>query len=128
MSADEHALRERFTREGLRPTRWSHHLFRGQRLDRVAIPVGFADLKQVVGWSNGPDAVYGEHAHPYGKVLVVASGSITLTINGGDRVVTMKRGDRLELPPQTPHSAVVGADGVVCFEAHIRRKRLDDST
>ena len=94
MSADERELRERFTREGLRPTRWS----------------------------NGSDAVYGEHAHPYGKVLVVASGSITLTINGGERVVTMKRGDRLELPPQTPHSAIVGADGVVCLEAHVRPK------
>ncbi len=143
MSADGHEWREQFVREGLRPTRWA----------------------------NGPDAVYGEHAHPYGKVLVVVSGSIAFTIKDGlstpppawlrqaepagslpgppsnalragaggmvpmqetgerhERVVTMKRGDRLELPPQTPHSAVVGAEGVVCVEAHIRRKRLDDST
>ena len=113
MSADELEWRERLVREGLRPARWA----------------------------NGPDAVYGEHAHPYGKVLVVVSGSITFTITDGpstrpagalpgppsnasgerqERVVTMRRGDRLELPPQTPHSAVVGADGVVCLEAHVR--------
>ena len=95
MSSDETELREQLARQGLRPIRWS----------------------------NGPDAVYGEHQHPYGKVLLVASGSITLRINGGARVVTLKRGDRLDLPPQTPHSAVVGADGVVCLEAHIRPAR-----
>ena len=94
MSSDEAGLAERLAREGLRPRRWA----------------------------NGPDAVYGEHAHPYGKVLVVASGSIAFTINRGERVVTMKRGNRLELPPRTLHSAVVGAEGVVCFEAHVRRK------
>ena len=92
MASDEMSLREQLVREGLRPIRWS----------------------------NGPDAVYGEHQHPYGKVLLVASGSIILRINGGARVVTLKRGDRLDMPPQTPHSAVVGAEGVVCLEAHVR--------
>ena len=95
MSSDETVLREQLVRQWLRPIRWS----------------------------NGPDAVYGEHQHPYGKVLLVASGSITLRINGGARVVTLKRGDRLDLPPQTPHSAVVGAEGVVCLEAHVRPPR-----
>ena len=73
-----------------------------------------------IRWSNGPDAVYGEHEHPYGKILVVVSGSITFTINGGARVVAMKPGERLELSRRTPHSAVVGSDGVVCLEAHIQ--------
>ena len=70
-------------------------------------------------WSNGPHAVYATHEHPYGKVLVVASGSITFTIDQGKRVVAMQPGDRLELPPRTPHSAVVGPEGVVCLEAHL---------
>ena len=87
---DESTLQAQLTHQGLKPIRWS----------------------------NDPDAVYGTHEHPYGKVLVVVSGSITFTINGGTRVVAMKPGDRLELPPRTPHSAVVGSDGVVCFEAH----------
>lgn len=95
MSDSETILREQLARQGLRPIRWS----------------------------NRPDAVYGEHQHPYGKVLLIAAGSITLRINGGARVVTLKRGDRLDLPPQTPHSAVVGAEGVVCFEAHVRMKK-----
>ena len=74
-------------------------------------------------WSNGPDAIYGVHEHPYGKILVVASGSITFTIDGGTRVVSMKPGDRLELPPHTPHSALVGPEGVVCLEAHRLEQR-----
>ncbi len=70
-------------------------------------------------WSNTAHAVYDVHEHPYGKVLMVVSGSITFMINS-ERAVTMKPGDRLELPPHTTHSAVVGPDGVVCLEAHLR--------
>lgn len=70
-------------------------------------------------WSNGPGAVYDTHTHPYAKVLVVASGEITFTIDGGKRVVSMLPGDRLELPARTTHSAVVGPPGVVCLEAHV---------
>lgn len=74
-------------------------------------------------WSNGPDAVYGWHDHPYGKVLVVASGTITFTVGEEHRGIAMKSGDRLELPPRTPHSAVVGSSGVVCLEAHVSAQR-----
>jgi len=84
-------LTAQLTREGLAPTRWS----------------------------NGPYAVYGTHEHPYGKVLVVARGRITFTV-AGRGAVTLSAGDRLELPPRTPHSALVGPDGVVCLEAHVR--------
>ena len=71
-------------------------------------------------WSNGPHAVYGTHEHPYGKVLVVATGSITFTV-AGRGALTLHAGDRLELPPRTPHSAVVGPEGVVCLETHVER-------
>ncbi len=71
-------------------------------------------------WSNGPCAVYALHEHPYGKVLLVVSGSLTFTVAGG-RVVPMEPGDRLDLPARTAHSALVGPDGVVCLEAHLAR-------
>lgn len=91
--SDEEPLAAQFAREGLRAVRWS----------------------------NGPDAVYGTHDHPYRKVLVVVSGSITLTLGAEARNVTLKAGDRLEVPPRTPHSALVGPEGVICLEAHVRR-------
>jgi len=73
----------------------------------------------VTRWSNAPHAVYGVHDHPYAKVLVVSSGSITFSVGPEKRQVAMQPGHRLELPPRTAHSAVVGPDGVVCLEAQI---------
>lgn len=66
-------------------------------------------------WSNQPDYVYGEHEHPYHKVLFCTDGSITFHTPQGDQV--LHPGDRLDLPPATPHSATVGPDGVTCMEA-----------
>ena len=70
-------------------------------------------------WSNGPRATYAIHEHPYAKVLLVVSGSITFTLHGDERTVSLQAGHRLDVPAGTPHSAVVGADGVLCLEAHL---------
>ncbi len=81
-------------------------------------------------WSNAPGAVYRVHEHPYQKVLYVVDGSITVILarsglgharragKSTERQIVMRPGDRLELPAQTPHRAVVGPNGVVCLEAH----------
>jgi quercetin dioxygenase-like cupin family protein len=71
-------------------------------------------------WENGPGAVYAVHDHPYAKVLIVQQGSITLTLPREGREVGMRPGDRFDLPAGTPHRAVVGSEGVVCWEAHRR--------
>lgn len=66
-------------------------------------------------WSNQPGYVYGEHDHPYHKVLFCTAGSITFHTPDGD--VELGPGDRLDLPPRTAHSATVGPEGVTCMEA-----------
>ncbi|HEU4894299.1 MAG TPA: AraC family ligand binding domain-containing protein [Acidimicrobiia bacterium] len=66
-------------------------------------------------WSNGPGYVYGEHHHPYLKVLFCVAGSIVFHTPQGD--IAMGAGDRLDLPPGTTHSATVGPSGVTCMEA-----------
>lgn len=66
-------------------------------------------------WSNEPGYVYGEHQHPYHKVLFCVEGSIVFYTPGGD--LPLRPGDRLDLPPRTRHSAKVGNDGVTCMEA-----------
>ena len=83
-------LYEQMTREGLKPERWS----------------------------NGPDYRYPVHDHWYDKIIAVAKGSITFTLNNGSRqqIVTLEAGQRLEIPAHTPHSAVSGSLGVVCLE------------
>jgi len=67
-------------------------------------------------WSNGPGDRYGVHTHTYDKVLYCARGSITFQVEGED--VTMKPGDRLDLPAGTAHGALVGPEGCTCLEAH----------
>lgn len=83
----EDSLRTIFRKEGLSPTRWS----------------------------NGPGDRYGRHSHTYHKVLYCISGSITFEVAG--KAVALAPGDRLDLAAGTPHSALVGPEGVVCLEA-----------
>jgi mannose-6-phosphate isomerase-like protein (cupin superfamily) len=66
-------------------------------------------------WANGPLDEYPPHDHSYHKVLYVVFGSITFGV--GDRKITLKTGDRLDLPPGMLHDARVGEAGVVCLEA-----------
>ena len=69
-------------------------------------------------WSNGPFDAYSAHSHSYNKVIYVVQGSITFGLPELGKQLTLKAGDRLELPAGVVHEAHVGADGVVCLEAH----------
>lgn len=66
-------------------------------------------------WSNGRGDRYAAHSHHYHKVLYCAHGSIRFEIAG--TTFDLEPGDRLDIPPGTTHSAVVGAQGVRCVEA-----------
>lgn len=77
-----------------------------------------AEGLQPYRWSNAPGDVYGVHSHSYHKVIYVVSGSIRFDLPEHDQQVTLHPGDRLELPPDVAHSAIVGTQGVVCLEAH----------
>lgn len=66
-------------------------------------------------WSNGPGFVYDEHSHPYRKVLICTAGSIVFHTPDGN--ISLRPGERMDLPAGTPHSATVGPRGVICMEA-----------
>ena len=70
-------------------------------------------------WSNGPHDTYSAHSHSYAKVIYVVRGSITFGLPELGQQLTLKAGDRLDLPAGTVHDAVVGAQGVTCLEAHV---------
>ena len=72
------------------------------------------------GWSNGPGAVYGAHTHAYRKILYCLRGSIRFDLVGSGESIDLEPGDRLDLPPGTPHAARVGPDGVTCLEGQAR--------
>jgi quercetin dioxygenase-like cupin family protein len=68
-------------------------------------------------WSNAPGDTYGSHSHPYHKVLFCLRGSIRFHVGPSGAPFDLTPGDRLDLPPRTSHSAVVGPAGVACVEA-----------
>lgn len=70
-------------------------------------------------WSNSPHDLYAPHLHTYDKILYAVRGSITFILPDKGKTITLYAGDRLELPANTVHSAVVGSQGVTCFETHI---------
>lgn len=69
-------------------------------------------------WSNGPYDLYAPHTHEYDKVIYVVRGSITFQLVELGTWYVLHPGDRLDLPAGTVHAAEVGAEGVVCLEAH----------
>ncbi|MBK9924638.1 MAG: cupin [Anaerolineales bacterium] len=69
-------------------------------------------------WSNGPHDVYAAHTHSFDKVIYVVRGSITFGLPELGQKLTLKAGDRLDLPAGTVHDATVGPQGVVCLEGH----------
>ena len=68
-------------------------------------------------WSNGPHDTYAAHSHSYNKVIYVVQGSITFGLPELGKQLSLKAGDRLDLPAGVVHDAVVGSQGVVCLEA-----------
>ncbi|HMZ06943.1 MAG TPA: hypothetical protein PK078_04935 [Anaerolineales bacterium] len=69
-------------------------------------------------WSNGPFDIYAAHTHSYDKVIYIVQGSITFGLPELGQTLTLKAGDRLDLPAGVVHNANVGAEGVVCLEGH----------
>lgn len=68
-------------------------------------------------WSNGPGDTYAVHSHTYEKVLYCVHGSIRFDMSASGDSIDLNPGDCLILPARTPHSAVVGSQGVTCIEA-----------
>lgn len=66
--------------------------------------------EHVYEWQDKAGAVYEEHSHEGKVVLLVTEGSMDVAIDG--TTSTLRAGDRLDIPPHTPHSALVGPQGV----------------
>lgn len=71
-------------------------------------------------WSNGPGVTYAVHSHSYEKVLYCVRGSIRFMLHDTtdeETEVELAPGDCMILAAGERHSAVVGAQGVICMEA-----------
>ena len=69
-------------------------------------------------WSNRAGDTYTAHSHSYSKVIWVVRGDIIFKFPELEDEIMLEEGDRLELPAEMVHEAIVGKTGVVCLEAH----------
>ncbi len=77
-------------------------------------------------WSNMPNHRYAVRSHNYDKVLYVIDGSVEVTLPDNNQRVTLKSGDRIEIPAGVRHGTIVGRKGAKCVEASkrgVRRRR-----
>ncbi len=67
-------------------------------------------------WVNAPNYRYPVRSHGYDKVLYCVQGSLELTFPDMRQQVTLRAGDRIELPRGVRYSAIVGPLGAQCVE------------
>jgi quercetin dioxygenase-like cupin family protein len=89
-------------------------------VDRASLEARLqAEGLQASAWSNPPGQRYEQHAHEYDKVVVAVEGAITFGLIGYGVGFMLTPGERLDLPANVAHDAVVGPKGVACLEAHL---------
>lgn len=70
---------------------------------------GFTPIK----FSDPPGYTYFQHSHAETKLLAFLTGSMEVKV--GEQAFKCKQGDKLVIPGNTPHSAVVGTHGCSFF-------------
>jgi quercetin dioxygenase-like cupin family protein len=58
---------------------------------------------------DAPEAIYEEHQHQDKVAVFVTEGSFEITVGGQTK--NLSAGDRFNIPPRVPYSAVVGKHG-----------------
>ena len=66
-------------------------------------------FKHVYETQDAPGAIYEEHSHEGKVAVLVTEGLFAITLQSGVR--ELGAGERVDIPPQTPYSALVGKDG-----------------
>ena len=60
-------------------------------------------------WQDGPHAEYPDHKHAGETAHFILDGELTLTSEG--KTATYKKGERVDVPANTVHSAKIGPHG-----------------
>jgi quercetin dioxygenase-like cupin family protein len=89
-------------------------------VDRASLEARLkAEGLEASAWSSMPGERFEQHAHEYDKIVVVVEGRITFGLPGYGVGFLLTPGERMDLPANIPHDAVVGDKGVSCLEAHL---------
>lgn len=72
-------------------------------------------------WDNIPNYRYAVRSHNYNKVLYVLDGNLEITLPDDNQRISLKVGDRIDIPAGVRHGTIVGGKGARCVEASTRR-------
>lgn len=64
---------------------------------------------EVYTWYDSPDFAYAPHAHPTATAHIIIEGQMTITMDGQN--LTLTPGQRIDVPANMEHTAVMGPDG-----------------
>jgi quercetin dioxygenase-like cupin family protein len=78
-----------------------------EKLRKQLLAEGFPFVHE---WIDPPATEYPLHQHQDKVTFFVVKGSVTIDFGGEKRV--LHTGDRIDVPPHTDHSAVVGSEGM----------------
>ncbi len=70
-------------------------------------------------WTDPPGTIYPVHTHPLIQVHVILSGQMRIGLPETNEEIILNPGDRLDLPPDTPHwEDVVGTEATTYLAAN----------
>jgi hypothetical protein len=65
-------------------------------------------------WTQGPNFRDGVRSHGYSKVLYCVEGVLEIVLPDINQRITLRPGDRVELPRGVRHAAIIGPRGARC--------------
>ena len=73
-------------------------------------------------WMNMPNSRQAVRSHGYDKVLYVIEGALEVTLPDSNQRVTLRSGDRMDVPAGVRRGTIVGSGGAKCVEASLGRR------
>lgn len=67
-------------------------------------------------WVNTPNFRYPVRSHGYDKTLYCVQGSLEITVPQAKQRLTLRAGDRVDMPRGVRYSAIIGPSGAQCVE------------
>jgi len=84
----------------------SFHMELSERCIQTLEKEGWSSVYE---WSEAPGTEYPEHSHQVHTAIIITEGSMSISMNGETKELQV--GDRIEIPPHSVHSVVVGSAG-----------------
>lgn len=102
--------------QSVKVTRW--HGGQHPTLDNITRRMQDEGLRTYM-WTNTPNFRYPVRSHGYDKTLYCLQGSLEISFPQTKRRVTLRAGDRVDVPRGVRYSTIIGPTGAQCIEGSL---------